>query len=217
MKSLLFALTFTVLSVVWWPTESAIAQDTKVARGTIASIGGRWLTVKAGDQDMTFSIDSKTLVQARGASTKANRAAVAGKPGPHLDELLQTGQAVAVTYNNTAGTLHATEIKAIPKAAAVPASAKSELISAGFVKAIGPDWITINGRSGGGSTFEQTFRLDPGTKVFAKGAGTAVAAKGGKAPFTDLVASGDRVSISYHKVGGSLVASDVRVTMKTAH
>ena len=51
-------------------------------------------------------------------------------------------------------------------------------------------------------SFEQTLQdRRRHTKVLAKGAGTAVAAKGGKAPFAELVASGDHVSVSYHKLG----------------
>jgi len=50
--------------------------------------------------------------------------------------------------------------------------------------------------------------------VLAKGAGTAVAAKGGRAPFTDLVKSGDHVSVSYHEMSGNLVASRLSVINK---
>ena len=217
MRSTFFALTLTALSVVWWPTTSALAQHAKVARGTIAAIGGQSVTVKVGDQDMTFSIDSKTIVQVRGASSKSARAAAAGRSGPHLDEVLQPGQAVAVTYRDMAGALHATGIRALPKPAALPASAKAEMKASGVVKSIGADWITINGRSSGGATFEQTFKIDPQTKVFGKGAGTAAAAAGGKAPFTHLVAGGDHVSVSYHQSGNGLLASDVHVTMKASH
>ena len=217
MRSTFFALTLTALFVAWWPTTSALAQNAKVARGTIAAIGGQSVTVKVGDQDMTFSIDSKTIVQARGASSKSARAAAAGRSGPHLDEVLQPGQAVAVTYNGMAGALHATAIKAISKAAASSASAEVEKTSAGVVKSIGADWITINGSSGGGASFEQTFKIDPRTKVFAKGASTATASKGGKAAFTDLVTAGDHVSVSYHVAGNALLASDVHVTMKGSH
>jgi hypothetical protein len=188
-----------------------------VARGTVAAISGQWLTVTVGDQDMKFSVDSKTRVEARGGSTKSAKAAAAGKAGPHLDELLQTGQTVAVTYNDMAGALHATAITTIPKAAVLSASAQAEMTSIGVVKAMGVDSITINGHSGGGSSFEQTFKIDPATKVFAKGAGTASMARGGRVPFAEIVASGDRVSISYHKAGGVLLASDVHVTVKTLH
>ena len=216
MRPTLFALTLMALSVIWGPTAPAIAQDAKVARGTITAIGGQSVRVKVGDHDMTFNVDSKTTVEARGASTQSRRAVAAGKPGPNLAQVLQTGQSVAVTYHDMAGTLHATDIKAVAKAGASNTSAKAAMTSSGVVKSIGADWITINGHSGGGSSFEQTFKIDPGTKVVGKGAGTAVAAKGGKAPFTDLVASGDHVSVSYHKMGTALLASDVTVTMKAS-
>jgi hypothetical protein len=213
MRSTLFALALTALTIVWWPTAPAIAEDARIARGTIVSMDGRSLVVSAAGHEMTFSIDSKTIVEARGGSTKSARAAAAGKPGPKLDEVLQTGQAVAVTYNDVAGTLHATEIKAIPKPGAANA-----MRSSGVVKSLGGDWITIQGNSGSGASFEQTFKVDASTRVFKKGAGTAAAAKGGRAPFNELIASGDHVSVGYHKSGDALVASDVRVTMKaTTH
>ena len=43
------------------------------------------------------------------------------------------------------------------------------------------------------------------------------AARGGRAPLTELLASGDKVSVWYHKSGSTLHASDVRVMMKAAH
>lgn len=215
MKASVLALTLTALSVIWGPTAPALAGD-KVATGTITTIGGKSLTVKVGDQNMAFNVDTKTTVQARGASSKASRLAAAGKPGPHLNDVLQPGQPVAVTYSEMAGALRASEIKAIPK---VPAHANASAIvdkrSAGTVKAIGTDWITIGGSSGGGAKFEQTFKVDAKTLVFAKGASTAVAAKGGRAPLTDLVKSGDHVTVSYRASGNELLASDVHVRVKS--
>ena len=220
MKSTVIALTFTTLSVLLGSSSPASADEAKVARGTVAAIGAKSVTVKVGDQDMTFAVDSKTLVEARGGSTKTGQAQAAGKPGPQLSELIAAGQSVAVTYTGTAGALHATGIKRIPKSAAAPVGAKAEnaqKTSAGVVKSMGADWITINGSGGGGSSFEQTFKIGAATKVFAKGAGTAAAAKGGKVPFADIVTSGDHVSVSYHVQGDSLLASDVHVTMKATH
>jgi hypothetical protein len=156
-------------------------------------------------------------VEVRGGSTKSAQAAASGKPGPQLEELLKAGQAVAVTYTGTAGSLHATAIKAIPKVPAATSAADVSKRSEGTVKAMGADWITISGKGGSGLTFEQTFKIDAATKVFAKGASTATAAKGGKAPFKDLVTSGDQVSVSYHLQGDALIASDVHVTMKATH
>jgi hypothetical protein len=217
MKVTVIALTLTALSVIWGPTPSAFAGD-KVATGTITNIGGKSLTVKVGDQSMAFDVDTRTTVQARGASSKASRLAAAGKAGPHLSDVLQPGQSVAVTYSEMAGALRASEIKAIPKAAAhVNTSASEDRRAIGIVKSVGAGWITIGGKSGGGASFEQTFKVDPKTMVFAKGAGTAVAAKGGRAPFSELVTSGDRVSVSYRKAGNELFAVNVHVTTKASH
>ena len=215
MKFMFTTLTLAALSVFWGPTPSALAES-KIARGTVAVIGGESLTVSVAGHDMKFSVDSNTSVQAKGGSTKTAKAAASGKPGVHLDELLTMGQPVAVTYTDSGGTLHATAIRSIPKAPA-PQSANAAMKTTGIVKSMGADWITINGRSGGGASFEQTFKIDPATKVFAKGAGTATAAGGGKMSFKDAVGNGDHVSISYHKVGDALHASDIFVTVKAAH
>jgi hypothetical protein len=218
MRSILVALSISALSVLG-STAPAFAQGAggQVATGTVTSITPSSLTVKVGEQDMRFSVDGKTMVEVRGGSTKSAQAAASGKPGPHLEELIKMGQPVAVTYSGTSGSLHATAIKAIPKAPATTSAADASMRSEGIVKAMGGDWITVSGNGGGGSTFEQTFRIDTATKVFAKGASTAAAAKGGKVPFKDFVTSGDHVSVSYRSQGDSLIASDVHVTMKATH
>ena len=217
MRYTIIALALTTASVFSGPTSSALAQNAKVARGTVAAIAGQFVTVKVGDHDLKFSVDSKTTVEVRGGATKSSRAAAAGKSGPQLAEVLQAGQAVAVTYSDMAGVLHATAIKVIPTAPGSSAEANAAMASTGIVKSIGADWITISGTGGGGSSFEQTFKIDPGTKLFAKGGSTATAANGGKVGFDRLVASGDHVSVSYHKQGDTLLASRVLVTMKAAH
>ena len=215
MRPILVALSLSALSVLG-STAPAFAQS-KVANGTVTSMSASSLTVKVGDQDMQFSVDSKTVVEVRGGATKTAQAAASGKPGPHLEELIKAGQSVAVTYTGTPGSLHATSIKAIPRVPSATEAADAMKHSEGMVKAMGADWITISGKGGGGSTFEQTFKIDAATKVWAKGASTATAAKGGRLPFKDLVASGDTVSVSYHAQGESLIASDVRVQTKATH
>jgi hypothetical protein len=216
MRFILVALSLAASALVG-PTSPAFAQSSKVANGTVTSIGASSLTVKVGDQDMKFSVDSKTLVEVKGGATKTGRAAASGTAGPHLAELIKAGQPVAVTYTGAPGSLYASTIKAVPKVAASSAPADATLRSEGIVKAMGSDWITISGKGGSGSTFEQTFKIDPATKVYAKGAGTATVARGGSMPFADLVTSGDRVSVSYKEHGNSLLASDVHVTMKGTH
>jgi hypothetical protein len=73
--------------------------------------------------------------------------------------------------------------------------------------------LEISGSMSGGS-FKQTFTIDGSTKVVAIGAGTAAAAKGGKVAVTDIVGKGDRVAVTYHKVGTGLHAAEIRVTQK---
>lgn len=214
MRRILVALTLTTLSTFVASASPALAASARVARGTVASFGGSSITVTVADRDMTFVVDAKTLVEVRGGSTTSAQAAASGKSGPKLADLLKAGQPVAVTYGDMAGPLHATSIKAIPKAVASTSDPDAAMTSSGVVKAAGADWLTINGRAGTGATFEQTFKIDQATKVFTKGAGTAAAAKGGKVPFASLVTSGDRVSVSYHTQGSALLASDVHVTMK---
>ena len=165
---------------------------------------------------MTYAADAKTEVQARGAGTKTRQMEAAGKPGPHLSDVLTVGQTVAVTYRDNAGKPHASLIRSIPAASSGGGSVKTaaDMRSSGTVKAIGPGSLTIEGAAGSGASFTQTFVVNADTTVVGKGVGTAAAAKGGKAPFTDLIAAGDKVSVSYRKAGGTLHASDVRLVMK---
>jgi hypothetical protein len=220
MQAVLLGVSFALLSVIWWPTPYALAEDTKVARGTVVAITGNSLTINVRDAEMTFTVDSKTFVEARGAGTKARAAHAAGKPGPKLADVVKVGQGVAVTYHEMNGVRHASAVRAVAAASVGGGSLTSEpdsLTSNGTVQSVGSNSITVTGGGGGGASFTQTFTIDERTKVFAKGAGTAAAAKGGRAPFNELVTSGDHVSVSYHKVGGRLHASDVRVIVKAMH
>jgi hypothetical protein len=214
MRRMLFALPLAMLSIVGVPAGSAVAQDAKIARGVITQFGPASVTVKVRSEEMIFNVDSHTLVEARGAGTKTQQAFAASKPGVPLNELLRTGQSVAVTYRDDGSAHHASIIKAIPHADADRGSmADTSMTSNGTVKTIAPGALTIVGSSGGGAWFTQTFMVDGRTKVIAKGAGTAAASNGGKAAFTDLIANGDKVSVSYRLTSqGTLHASDVRVT-----
>jgi hypothetical protein len=215
MRTTLLAITLVALSFVCWPAVTS-AQETRIARGIVSEIGGTFITVKVGSESMTFSAGTKTHVENRGAGTKARQAMADGKPGLRLSDVLTVGQSIAVTYRDVAGKPYASHIRAIPSVANGSGSVKaaSEMRSTGTVKAISGDSITIVGTAGGGGSFAQTFVVSSATKVVGRGAGTATAARGGRAPFTDLITASDRVSISYHTVGNTLHASDIRVTMK---
>ena len=121
---------------------------------------------------MTFGADAKTQVQARGAGTKTRQTEAAGKPGPHLTDVLTVGETVAVTYRDNAGKPYASLIRTIPAASATSGSVKeAEMPSSGTVKAIGPGSLTIDGGAGSGASFTQTFLVNAETTVIGKGVG----------------------------------------------
>jgi hypothetical protein len=78
--------------------------------GTVSSVSGSSVTVKAASGDMTFSVDEKTTVVGTGVGT-AGRKVVAEGGKPTLSEFLKEGDAVSVTYKETAGTKLASTIR----------------------------------------------------------------------------------------------------------
>jgi hypothetical protein len=203
------------LAVVLAFPRPSIAQ-TQTARGTVSSVVGDTINVSVGGKEMKFTADSKTMVTAAGAGTKARAAAAAGQPGPKLNELLKAGDAVSVTYMDMGSTLHATAVQVVTSAgpgggsvstekpaAAAPSSRNAD----GVVKSVSPTSLTIT--SGGK---DMTFALDQSTRVVGTGAGTKTAAAGGRIVITDLVATGNRVSVAYTESAGTMKASEVRVT-----
>ena len=186
------------------------AQD-KTVTGTIGSVSASSLTVKVGGQDMTFAIDGKTVVEARGAGTAERKAEAAGAAGPKITDLLSAGQNVEVTYTAMGAMNHATKVRRVTSVpsggGAMAAPAAATMTSMGTVTAVGNNTLTINASSGA-----QTFSIDGTSKVIGQGVGTAAAKEGGKTAITDLVAVGDRVTVSYHQAG--MHAAEVRVTAK---
>jgi len=217
MKRSLIVFALGALAVAGWPTTQVLAQETKNARGTVTALAADSVTVKVGEQEMKFSVDGKTAVEAVGAGTKAKKAQAAGQPGPKLSDVVKVGQPVAVSYRDMGGTLHASRIRAIASVGAAGGGAATDTKTAnGTVKSIAGTSMTISGSSGSGATFTQTFSIDGTTKVIGRGAGTASAAAGGKTAVTDLVGNGDHVSVSYHTTGTTLHAAEIRVTSKAA-
>jgi hypothetical protein len=205
----LLGVSLLTVATLAWPEISA-AQD-KTARGTVSALVGDSVTVKVGATDMKFTADSKTSVVAAGAGTKARTAAAAGQPGPKLAELLKPGQAVIVTYREMGAMLHATQFQVVssagPSGGTVAADKPAEQIGTGAVKSVAANSLTITAAGGK----EMTFAIDATTRVVGQGAGTKTAAAGGRTAITDLVKAGNRVSVNYHEMGGTLHAATVRV------
>ena len=216
MQRTLRALPLTILALAAWLPPPVLAQDTNTARGTVTAIAARSVNVKAGDRDMTFAVDSDTVVTAEGAGTASRRAAAAGSSGPTLADFVKVGDAVEVSYRDMGGSLRATNVRRVTSpgpggGSAMESKAES---SEGTVDSVSGSSITVMGSTGGGGTFTQSFALDGSTKIVGEGAGTAAAARGGKFVATDYIAKGDRVRVTYRSTGATLVASEIRVTFK---
>ena len=189
-----------VLAVVLAFPRPSAAQN-KTARGTISSIAGDTISVSVGGSEMKFMVDSKTMVTAAGAGTKARAAAAAGQPGPKLNELLKAGEAVVVTYMEMGSMNHASAVQvvtsagpgggAVASATDKPAAAASRNTT-GVVKSVSATSLTITADGK-----DMTFALDQATRVVGTGAGTKTAAAGGRVAITDLVATGNRVNVAH--------------------
>ena len=208
-----FVVPIVIVAVTGAFIAAAAAQEAKTARGTVTALTGTMLTVDVAGTSLTFAVDDKTRVEAPGAGTATRQAQSAGQAGVKITDVVKTGNAVEVTYTETGGTRHATQVRRVSSPGCNPANATR---SDGKVTALTATSLTISGSGGGGSMFTQTFVVDTNTRVVGRGAGTASARSGGKLPITDLVSVGDSVSVSYRKAADTLHATTVTVMAKAA-
>jgi hypothetical protein len=206
--------------IAWCVPQQVGAQGTKSARGTVTAMAGDSLTVKAGTQEMKFTVDASTVVTAEGGSTATRAAEAKGGKGPKMSDLIKVGDAVEVGYREKGGTMVAANVRKVPSAGAGGGStseqraAEKTQTASGTVESVTAGMLTITGSGGGGSTFKQSYTVDSNTRVVGTGVGTAAAAKGGKVSFTEYVGKGDRVTVTYQATGNTLHAEEVRVTQK---
>jgi hypothetical protein len=92
----------------------AAAPQDKTARGRATAVTNVSLTVKVGDRDMTFDVDSKTVVRTEGAGRHMSGDQTIG-PNGKLTSLVQAGDAVVVTYREVKGRNRAIEIARTPR------------------------------------------------------------------------------------------------------
>src|SRR5215813_3509900 len=85
----------------------AAAQTSKEARGTVTAVTDSSLKVKVGAQEMTFAVDGKTAVLARGAGRATRDAQSTGAPGIKIGDAIKSGQAVIVQYTEAGGKMTA--------------------------------------------------------------------------------------------------------------
>jgi len=201
--------------VVLVSAAPALAQTTTV-KGTVTTVGANSITVNVAGKDMTFNVDGKTNVIAKGASTKTREAQSAGKAGPGITEVLKAGQPVEVAYHETG--MHADSVRAIaavpaPSAPKADAAEKPKAMTAtGIVSAVTGNSVTVNEKTG-----STTFTVDGKTVVSGTGLGTAgrkLQDAGGKPTLSEFVKEGDTVSVTYHEEGSAKTASTVRIVKK---
>jgi len=213
MRPTVLAVILVAATLVAFVTTPAHGQSTQSARGTVTAMSGNAVTIASGERSMSFAIDRQTVVTATGAGTATRAAAAAGKSGPKFSELIKVGDAIEVVYRDRGGKLMAASVRRMraPVETSAGAGKQKDAVN-GTVESVTANALMITGGSGGGSTFRQTFTIDKATKVVGRGAGTA--SRAGKVTAPDLVAAGDRVSVSYHRSGESLHASEIRVAQK---
>ena len=195
-----------------------LAQETKTVKGSVKDVGANTITVNVTGKDMTFNVDAKTTVVARGAGTKAKAAEAAGKTGPGLAEVVKAGEAVEVIYHEAG--MHADTVRAIasvppPPPPAAPKGEEQKTKAAtesGVVSAVTGASLTLKGKAG-----ETTFTVDGKTVVSGTGFGSAgrkITDAGGKVTLSEFVHSGDSVTVNYHDTGVAKMATNVHVTKK---
>jgi hypothetical protein len=195
---------------------SPVLAQSKTVRGTVTAVAGDSVTVKTLDKDMTFKVDAKTDVIAKGGSTATRAAQAAGASGPKLGDIIKVGEGIEVTYTEEAGVMHAKQIRgdvsvpsaAKPAAAAAPSGAKQK--ATGKVTAVAGDSVTVN--SGGK---DWIFKVDAKTDVIARGGSTAPrAAQAAGAPgpkLGDIIKVGEEVEVEFHDMAGVNHATAIRV------
>lgn len=214
MKRLIVTLVCAVLA----SAVPALAQ-TKTVKGKVTNVGASSITVDVAGKDMTFNVDAKTTVVARGGSTKTREAQAAGKTGPGITEVVKIGEAVEVVYHEKE--MHADTVRAIasvpspppaPKADAAPAAKPKAMTATGVVSAVSGGSLTVKEKTG-----DTTFTVDTKTVVSGTGLGTAgrkLKEAGGKPTLAEFVKEGDTVNVTYHEEGGAKTASTVRIVRK---
>jgi hypothetical protein len=185
----------------------ALAQQTKTVNGTLTEIAANSITVQVDGKDMKFSVDPKTEVTAPKGSTTQRAAAAAGK-GVTVADVLKTGQAVEVRYDEQS--MRAASIRAI--ASVPPKPGPKAQTATGMVSAVSGNSVTVKG-----SSSEWTFTVDDKTTITGSGLGTAsrkMESEGKKPNLAELIKEGDTVSVTYREDGGTMHASVIRITKR---
>lgn len=190
--------------------HAAAEAQSKEIRGSAVAVSDSFLSVKAGEQTLSFVINRDTLVEAKGASTRTRRAESAGNsPAIKVTDYLKPGDPVLVSYRAADGKNLALTVRPISAVGTTGRAADSTKNIQAKVKSISGNALILdqNGR-------DVRFTLDRETDVLAIGATRATKKAGGSVPITDLVHAGDLVWVEYLEAAGSMKAVEIQVRMR---
>lgn len=202
-RAAVLALGTTLTVVVGHATAEA---QNKEIRGSAVAVSDSSLTVKAGEQTLSFVINSDTLVEARGASTRSRRAEAVGKsPGIKVTDYVHSGDPVLVSYRQADGKNLALTVRPIAAVGTGGAADSAKNVQA-KVKSISGNTLILDqdGR-------DMTFTVDRDTDVLTVGGTRATRRAGGALPITDFVHTGDIVRVEYQEAAGSMKAIQIQV------
>jgi hypothetical protein len=199
-----------VASLVFAPGASS---QTKWIRGTVVSVAGDTLVVKAEGKDWTFKVDKSTVLTARGAGKAQAAAERKGEAGVKFSEFVKPGVGVEVHYKDVGGTLMATDVHSglPPAEGSAPAEAAGGS-ARGTLTAVANASVTLKT-----AEKELVFTVDPKTKVVGQGLGTITAKfkDEGKMPtVNDLLKVNDEVVVYFKEAAGAKLATEIRVMRK---
>ena len=201
-----------VAALVCAPVTSA---QSKWVRGTVVSVAGDTMVVKAAGTDMTFKVDKSTTLTARGAGKAQSAAEAKGAEGVKFADFVKAGMGVEVHYKDVGGVLTALDVHSGLAPAEGSAPAETTGGSArGTISAISGTSVTVKSADA-----DWTFTVDPKTAIVGQGLGTITRQfkEQGKVPtVTDLLSVNDQVVVYFKDAAGAKRANEIRVISKAA-
>ena len=91
------------------------AAKTESFFGIVKAVSGSSITVERGTITGVFTVDSKTHIGARGATSATKKAKDAGKAGLTVPDAVKVGDQVTVRFQETKGGMLASDITVRPR------------------------------------------------------------------------------------------------------
>ena len=182
------------------------AAQTREIRGSALAVSDSSLTVKTGEQTLSFTITRDTFVEAKGAGTRTRQAEAVGKsPAIKITDYVKAGEPVLVSYRQAEGKNVALTVRPI-SAVGANGSADSARNVQAKVKSISGNALILD-QDG----HDLAFAIDHDTDVLVAGGTRATKKAGGSQPITNFVHAGDIVRVEYREAGGSMKALEIQI------